>query len=136
MIPVDDSLNQQEADYAPIKPVWVDGGNKNEKAFAEWLQGSAKTLLRVNQPRIFEMTENLLWYTGEWEWIYSGRRAIVPGKLSGEGAERRVQPMVINHLHDITERGGAPASPPPATSAESTTKSPESSPATAPKNDA
>ena len=104
MIPVDDSLNQQEADYAPIKPVWVDGGNKNEKAFAEWLQGSAKTLLRVNQPRIFEMTENLLWYTGEWEWIYSGRRAIVPGKLSGEGAERRVQPMVINHLHDITEQ--------------------------------
>lgn len=104
MIQGDDGLAVQESEYGPIKPVWVNGANKDKKKFVEWFNNTAKTIVRINQDRIFEQTQNLLWYTGEWEYWYAGRRAIVPGKLSGEGAERRTQPVVINHLYDLTEQ--------------------------------
>lgn len=101
---IDDAVNSQEADYQPITPIFVSGADTSEKKFAEWFQNTAKTVVRINRERVFEQTSNLLWYTGEWEYVFNGRRAVIPGNVGGEAPERRVQPIVINHLHDLTEQ--------------------------------
>lgn len=98
-----DPLDTVEKNYSPIEPVYVNGGDKNKKNFLEWKNNTLQPLLNMNRERVHEQSQNLYWYTGEWEWLLHGRRAVTPGSTY-QGADRRVNPVVINHLYDLTEQ--------------------------------
>ena len=85
-----------------LQPLWAAPGWKTEKGFLAWFLKTLPVLERIHEPRIRDMQNYQLWYTGEYD-TNTEYRMIIPGRtpISLPGY---MVPVVINHLYDLTEQ--------------------------------
>lgn len=86
-----------------MKPVWKDNAHKGEELFIKWFQEHLPKVEEFNKPRIYEMWNNILWYTGDILNLIDNR-VRYPDFTGFADKTRKVMPFWIAHLSSLVDR--------------------------------
>lgn len=89
-------------DKKSIVPPWVNDACKSEKKWLEWHKTHYPHIEEVNQERIEQQFNNLLWFTGQYDSAKEYRLS-AGGDREYKLTPKKV-PLVVNHLFDLTEQ--------------------------------
>ena len=101
MVTFADNITEEEQKVS-VTPPWVDGSLKSDKKFLKWFKDYYPHIEKMNQDRIEQLYNNLLWYTGQYDHAKEYRLSL-GGNREEKLTPRRV-PLVVNHIFDLTEQ--------------------------------
>lgn len=87
-----------------IKPPWtVWGRRSSEEERLDWFLNARPVLEKISEERIEEATNNLLWYTGEYDKTLE-YRMVLPNQTGEQRIPRKLLPRIFNQLFELTEQ--------------------------------